>query len=62
MNSPFISVTEAARYLGISKTGIYRIVDRKEITCAKFGSRILFKQEWLDAYINASTIRGGVKE
>ncbi|MFA6778185.1 MAG: helix-turn-helix domain-containing protein [Paludibacteraceae bacterium] len=46
-----ISVNEAAKYLGIGKSSVFRLVAEGKITCCRIGTRILFKQEWLEEFI-----------
>jgi len=49
---------KAARYLGISKVSLHTYARQKLITQLNFGGFILFKQEWLDEFINEKTTNG----
>ncbi len=53
-----ISVNEAAKYLGIGKSSVFRLVAEGKITCCRIGTRILFKQEWLEEFIK-NNMQGG---
>ncbi len=55
--SQFMTAKEAADYLRISKTGIYRLAAAKKITSARFGDRVLFLKMWLDQYVEENTVR-----
>lgn len=50
----------AAQYLGISKSSIFRLVENGELTCCRIGSRVVFKKEWLDEFIENHKINGGL--
>ncbi|MDR2555272.1 MAG: helix-turn-helix domain-containing protein [Fibromonadaceae bacterium] len=49
---------KAARYLGVSKVTLHNYTRRKQITQLNFGSSVLYKQEWLDEFINERTLNG----
>lgn len=51
-----LSIQEAARYLHISVSTLYRWVHRKEIEYIKLGSRVLFSEDYLKEFIKANTI------
>lgn len=51
-----LSILEAARYLHISVSTLYRWVHRKEIEYIKLGSRVLFSEDYLKEFIKANTI------
>lgn len=56
MNNSLLNVQEAASYLHISVTTIYRWVHHKKIKYIKLGSRILFSNEYLKEFVNNNTI------
>ena len=59
MNDKLLNVQEAASYLHIATSTLYRWVHQKKIKRAKIGSRVLFSQEYLDEFINNNTIDTG---
>lgn len=59
MNNTLLNVQEAASYLRISTSTLYRWVHQKKIKYVKIGSRVLFSQDSLDEYINNNTIDTG---
>jgi excisionase family DNA binding protein len=50
---PLIPISQTAQILGISRSTVYRLVERREIPCIRIGSRILFKQELLQQWIES---------
>ena len=51
-SKPFLSVTEAAEFLNLSKASIYRLVHMGKIKYYKPGGKVLyFSQEALEHYI-----------
>ena len=52
INEKWISIEEAAEYLGISYWLITQLVRRKQIPCSRVGKRILFRKEALDIYLS----------
>lgn len=56
MNNSLLNVQEAASYLHISATTIYRWVHHKKIKYIKLSSRILFSNEYLKEFVNNNTI------
>lgn len=42
---------EAAQYLGISRSGIWRLLKADAIPCVRIGGRTLFRRADLDTYI-----------
>jgi DNA binding domain, excisionase family len=54
-----LNIKEAASYLRISVSTLYRWVHQKKIKHAKIGSRVLFSQDSLDEFINNNTIDTG---
>ena len=59
MNNTLLNVQEAASYLHIATSTLYRWVHQKKIKHAKIGSRVLFSQEYLDEFIKNNTIDTG---
>jgi len=56
MNNVLLNVPEAASYLHISTSTLYRWVHQKKIKYAKIGSRVLFSQDILKEFINNNTV------
>ena len=56
MNNALLNVPEAASYLHISISTLYRWIHQKKIKYAKIGSRVLFSQDILKEFINNHTI------
>ena len=56
MNNTLLNVQEAASYLHIAASTLYRWVHQKKIKHAKIGSRVLFSQENIDEFINNNTV------
>ena len=46
-----LTMKETAEYLGISYWLINQLVRRKQIPCARVGSRVLFRVQALDEYL-----------
>ena len=51
-NTNLLTVTEAANYLRLKTSTIYHYVHHNKIAFYKLGSRVLFKIEDLDNYLN----------
>lgn len=49
--SPWMSVDQAADYVGIPKQSLYKLTAAKAIPHAKPGNRLLFNREDLDAWV-----------
>lgn len=56
MNNTLLDVQEAASYLHISTSTLYRWVHQKKIKHAKIGSRVLFSNDFLKEFINNNTV------
>lgn len=56
MNNTLLNVQEAASYLHIATSTLYRWVHQKKIKHAKIGSRVLFSQDILKEFINNNTV------
>ena len=52
LNSNLLTVSEAADYLRLKTSTIYHYVHHNKIAFYKVGSRVLFKREDLDNYLN----------
>ena len=66
MKKRFISYTETAQFLGLSRPTIDRLIAREEIPSYKIGKRRLFDPEELVEWVkghrnNKSKKKGGVK-
>ena len=44
----FLNIQQAALYLGVTTWTIRRLIDNKELSCAKIGNRFIVKREDLD--------------
>lgn len=55
---PWLSVEEIARYLGVSKESIYRLLDKRVIPAHRIGRLWKFKPGEVDAWVKA----GGAAE
>ena len=56
MNNTLLNVQEAASYLHIATSTLYRWVHQKKIKFVKVGSRVLFSQDDLNEFINNNTV------
>lgn len=55
MNDKLLNVQEAASYLRISTSTLYRWVHQKKIKHVKIGSRVLFSQDDLKEFIKINS-------
>ena len=55
MNNTLLNVQEAASYLRISVSTLYRWVHQKKIKHVKIGSRVLFSQDDLKEFIKINS-------
>lgn len=55
MNNALLNVPEAASYLHISISTLYRWVHQKKIKHVKIGSRVLFSQDDLNEFVKNNT-------
>lgn len=55
MNDKLLNVQEAACYLNIAKSTLYRWVHQKKIKYVKIGSRVLFSQDDLKEFIKINS-------
>jgi excisionase family DNA binding protein len=51
-DSPWLTVPEAARYLGWPKGRLYKLTAARDVPYRKHGSRILFQRQELDQWLN----------
>lgn len=56
MNNTLLNVQEAASYLHIAASTLYRWVHQKKIKHAKIGSMVLFSNDYLREFINNNTV------
>ncbi len=56
MNNTLLNVQEAASYLHISISTLYRWVHQKKIKHAKIGSRVLFSNDDLKEFVIDNTV------
>ena len=52
--APLINVSEAARLLGISGSMVYSMASVGKLPCVRFGTRLLFRPESLEAWVAAA--------
>lgn len=50
---PLLPAEAAARYLGVSRWTIYRLIDRGELKAYTVGSQIRIRPDDIDAYLDA---------
>jgi excisionase family DNA binding protein len=64
MTRRLLSVKEACHYLHLSRTTLYHMIERKEITPVNIGGRTLFDRKDLDEMIEKAKTQGqqSVKE
>ena len=55
MNNTLLNVQEAASYLHIAASTLYRWVHQKKIKHVKIGSRVLFSQDDLKEFIKINS-------
>jgi excisionase family DNA binding protein len=53
--SPWLSIADAAAYLGVSERTIERAIARRRLASSTVGSRRLLHRDDLDAYVRAAT-------
>jgi excisionase family DNA binding protein len=51
---PFLSLTEAAELVGLSKSSLYQLTSKKQIPHLKRGGKLLFNRDQLIAWIQLS--------
>jgi len=55
MSEPWLSVEDAARYLGVSAKSVRRRA--AQLGAVKFGTRLLFRASSIDAYLETQSLR-----
>ncbi|SPP65228.1 Transcriptional regulator (fragment) [Nitrospira lenta] len=60
MSSTFLTMNEAAEYLGVSKLTLYGWVSARKLTFIKVGRLVKFKQDQLDKWIDLHTVKARV--
>lgn len=53
------SVDAAAKYIGISRAGMWRLLKAGELQCVRIGGRTLFRRVDLDAFLERCVERAG---
>ncbi len=61
MEKKYMTISEAAKYSGLSKWTLYRLSSRREIPIFKIGSRVLFKIDEFDKWIQKFKCRLNTK-
>lgn len=56
MNNTLLNVKEAAGYLNISASTLYRWIHHKKIEHVKIGSRVLFSEDILKKFVEQNTV------
>jgi len=51
-----LDVSQAAARLHVSRSYLYQLVDRREISHVRLGRRLLFHEDQLQAYVDAHTV------
>ena len=49
----WLTVNQAADYLACERQRIYNLTSQRRLQYAKDGSRVLFRRQWLDDYLEA---------
>lgn len=50
------TVSEAAAYLRLSRSSVYKLAERRELDHFKVGARLLFSTEQLDAWLTSKLV------
>ena len=58
MIQKLLSYEEATELLGVSRSTLTRLVGRRQIPVVRIGSRCLFRQEAIEAWISEHTQEG----
>ena len=54
--APLVTIGEAAKYLGVSRKTLYRIIEMGQVTAVKAGNTTLIEKESLDSFREAGTL------
>ena len=57
-----LSLVEAAQYLGVSKSQMYKLTHTRAIPFNKFGKRVIFYTRELDEWIKQNSLRVKTRE
>jgi excisionase family DNA binding protein len=57
-----LSLIEAAQYLGVSKSYMYKLTHTRAIPFSKFGKRVIFYTKELDEWIKQNALRVKTRE
>jgi excisionase family DNA binding protein len=60
MESKYLDITNASKYLGIGKSTLRAMVSKKTVPHIRLGDRVLFSTEKLDQWLD-SKCQGGKK-
>jgi excisionase family DNA binding protein len=52
-STPWLTVQQAADHLACRPQRIYNLVSQRRLRHVKDGSRVLFRRQWLDEYLEA---------
>ena len=56
VSAPLLTVGEAARYLGVSRKTLYRIIEEGELTALKAGGATVVEKKSLDEFREAGML------
>ena len=56
MSMIYLTPKQVAEQLGVHHKTIYKWVDRRRIKYIKFGSKLAFKQEFVDEFVELNTV------
>ena len=54
--SPLLTIDEVADFLHVSKTSVYRLVERRELPFCRVGRTLRFTRRDLEAYLAARSV------
>lgn len=54
--SPLLTIDEVAKFLRISKTSVYRLVERRELPFCRVGRTLRFTRKDLETYLAARRV------
>jgi excisionase family DNA binding protein len=57
LESPFLTVPEAAKFLGLANQTIYGLIHRKQIPCMKRQKRVYFTREQLTTWVETGRLK-----
>ena len=61
-DTAFLSAADVARETGISRSTIYRLIERQEIPAVKVGKSVLVPRTWLTDLVNQALRSGHVEQ